>query len=141
MGTTSRVAKADKAKPERSLGQDIDELHDIREKRRLLELQIKDLDETYGAVEERLMSKMEAANLDKMTGKKGTVSITSSVVATVNDWDAFHAWIAKTKNFQVLQRRVSDPAWREVVEHSKGKNPPGTEPFSKRRLNLRAVAE
>lgn len=138
--TTSRVLKSDKVVKGRSLGQTIDELHELRESKRALEQQIKILDEKYGELEDEIVGKMNEAGLDKMTGKKGTVSITSSIVANVPNWDEFWKWVAKTKNFHMIQKRVSDPSWREYCEKT-GKTPPGTESFSKRRLNLRGVAD
>ena len=78
-----------------------------------------------------------AAMVERLTGKAASVSISTSTVANVEDWDAFLAWIYKTKNGHLLQRRVSDPAWREMVE-IKGVVP-GTQPFTKKRLNLRAL--
>ena len=84
------------------------------------------------------MENMDKDGIDKMTGRKATVSISTSVVATVEDWDAFLAFVYRTKSGHLLQRRVSDPAWREMIE-IKGKVP-GTQPFTKKRLNLRAVS-
>lgn len=61
----------------------------------------------------------------------------TSTVAQVTDWDAFYAYIYKNKFGHLLQRRVSDPAWRELMEQ--GKKVPGTTPFTKKRLNFRAA--
>lgn len=116
----------------------IDKMWELREKKRALEASIKDLDGQIADVESQLMEDMEANGVDKMTGKAASVSISSTVVANVEDWDKFLAWIYKTKNGHLLQRRVSDPAWREMTE-IKGVVP-GTQPFTKKRLNLRALA-
>jgi hypothetical protein len=116
----------------------IDSMWELRDKKRKLEASIKDLDGQLDALESELMERMAADGLDKMTGKCASVSISTSVVANVEDWDAFMAWIYKTKNGHLLQRRVSDPAWREMVE-LKGVVP-GTQPFTKKRLNLRALS-
>ena len=47
----------------------------------------------------------------------------------------FLAYVYKTKQGHLLQRRVSDPAFRELLDH--GKKVPGTQPFIKARLNVR----
>lgn len=116
----------------------IDQMWALREKKRALEASIKDLDGQMADLEAKLMEDMEANGIDKMTGKAAGVSISTSVVANVEDWDKFLAWIYKTKNGHLLQRRVSDPAWREMTE-IKGVVP-GTQPFTKKRLNLRALS-
>lgn len=124
-----------KSKP--SLGAQIDKMWDIREKKRALEASIKDLDGQLATIEAELMEDMEANGVDKMTGKHAGVSITSNTVAHVTDWDEMWKFILKTKNTQLLQRRVSDPAYRELLEM--GKKVPGAEAFTKKRLNLRSL--
>lgn len=116
----------------------IDQMWELREKKRKLEASIKDLEGQMADVESQLMERMESNNVDKITSKAASVSISTSTVANVEDWDVFLAWIYKTKNGHLLQRRVSDPAWREMVE-IKG-IVPGTQPFIKKRLNLRALS-
>lgn len=124
-------------KPKLSLGAQIDKMWDIREKKRSLEASIKDLDGQLATIEAELMEDMEANGVDKMTGKHAGVSITSNTVAHVTDWDELWKFILKTKNTQLLQRRVSDPAYRELLEM--GKKVPGAEAFIKKRLNLRSL--
>lgn len=135
--TATKTAKA--AAPEVStLGKDIDDLFQLREKKRKLESAIKDIEGQASLIEERLMENMEKNGVERTTGKLGTASITSSVVANVEDWDAFGAYIIKNKLLHLLQRRVSDPAYRELLDA--GKKVPGTQPFNKKRLNLRATS-
>lgn len=131
------MATAATRKPKPSLGAQIDKMWDIREKKRNLETSIKDLDSQLATIEAELMADMEANGVDKMTGKHAGVSITSNTVAHVTDWDEMWKFILKTKNTQLLQRRVSDPAYRELLEM--GKKVPGAEAFTKKRLNLRSL--
>ena len=131
------MATAATRKPKPSLGAQIDKMWDIREKKRTLEASIKDLDGQLATIEAELMEDMEANGVDKMTGKHAGVSITSNTVAHVTDWDEMWKFILKTKNTQLLQRRVSDPAYRELLEM--GKKVPGAEAFTKKRLNLRSL--
>ncbi len=131
---TPKAKKPTKTTP----GATIDKMWALREKKRELEASIKDLDGQLSDLESQLMEDMETNGLEKMTGKAASVSISTSTVANVEDWDKLLAWIYKTKNGHLLQRRVSDPAWREMVE-IKGVVP-GTQPFTKKRLNLRALS-
>lgn len=136
--STSTVTKTPKKAAAPTPGADIDALFKLREKKRKLEASIKDLEGQASLIEERLMESMDKDGIDKMTGRKASVSISTTTVANVEDWDAFLAFVYKNKAGHLLQRRVSDPAWREMVEIKKAV--PGTQPFTKKRLNLRAVS-
>ena len=121
--------------PKLTIGQKIDAMFDLREKKRAPDAQVKELEGQIKGFESELMEDMAAQGVDKMSGTKATVSITSSTVANVEDWDSFLAFVYKMKYGHLLQRRVSDPAYRELLEQ--GKKIPGVSPFSQDRLNLR----
>lgn len=120
-----------------SVGAQIDALHELREKKRVLDSQVKEIEAQIADATEALMEKLKTEGLDKSTGKKATVSVSENIVGNVKDWDVLWAYILKTKQTHLLQRRLSDPAVRELFE-IKG-SVPGVEPFVKRTLNLRAV--
>lgn len=130
---TKRQAKATGAL---TVGQKIDKMFDLREKKRALEAQVKELEGQLTDLESQLMEDMAAQGVDKMSGTKASVSITTSTVANVEDWNEFLTYVYKMKYGHLLQRRVSDPAYRELLEQ--GKKVPGVSPFTKERLNLRA---
>jgi len=120
-----------------TIGSRIDALNQLREDKRALEEKIKIIEGSYHELEEALMEDLETQGMDKATGKKATVSISSTVVGNLVDDKAFFAYVKKTGYFHLLQRRLSDPAIRELLE-SKG-SIPGVEPFVKKRLNLRTL--
>ena len=121
-----------------SVGAVIDQLWAAREAKRELESQVKEVDSKIKEIEESLMDRMGVEGLEKATGSKATVSITSSVVADVQDWDAFYPYVAKNKFWHLMQKRVSDPGVRELWDQ--GKKVPGVVPFTKKKLNLRTTA-
>ena len=130
----------------KTLGSLIDSAFELREKRRALAEQDKLLVEQFEAVQQEIMERLDAEGTDKASSKKATVSISSNVVANVEDWDAFHAFIKKTGFFHLLQRRVSDAAYREMAMASTSDKKlaralasAGVAPFTKRTLNLRAL--
>jgi hypothetical protein len=120
-----------------TIGSRIDSLNELREQKRQLEEQIKVIEGSYHELEEALMEDLKTQGMDKATGKKATVSISSITVGNLVDDKAFFAYVKKTGYFHLMQRRLSDPAIRELLE-SKG-SIPGVEPFVKKRLNLRAL--
>lgn len=134
MATTAKTrTSAPKAPP---LGALIDQMWALRDKKRELEASVKDLEGQISDIESSLMEQMAEQGVDKMSGALATVSISTNTVAQVEDWDSFLAYIYKKKYGHLLQRRVSDPAYRELLEQ--GVAVPGVSPFSKQRLNLRA---
>lgn len=134
--TTS--TKPTTAKPIAANGVAVDQLIKLREKKRDLEASVKSLEGQIEDMQSQLLEQMEASGTDKLSGKLGTASISTSVVANVEDWDALYPYIAKNKLWHLLQRRVSDPAYRELLDA--GKKVPGVQPFNKKRLNLRAAS-
>ncbi len=135
------MVAATKTKPSTrpaTTGAIIDQLWASREEKRRLEEQVKEVEYAIKGIEETLMERLGAEGLEKATGSKASVSITSTVTADVQDWDAFYPYIAKNKFWHLLQRRPSDPGVRELWDA--GKKVPGVVPFTKRRVNIRTLA-
>ena len=120
-----------------SIGDMIDQLVTLRDRKRELEAKLAEVEGEYKGVEEQLMEQLEAQGIEGSKGAKASCSITKNTVANVTDWDALFAYIKKTGFFHLLQRRVTDTSYRELLEA--GKKVPGVEPFTKKRLNLRAL--
>lgn len=119
------------------LGAMIDKLYDLREKKRELEAQIKVIDGEFDGIEEQVMSKLAAEQVDASRGSKASCSISKTVVANIVDFDALAKYVKKTGYVHLFQRRISDPAFRELLDQ--GKKVPGLEPFTKSRLNLKSL--
>lgn len=120
-----------------TIGAKIDQLHDLREQKRALEEQIKQLTGQMDVLENSLIDQMDAEGVSKSTGNAATVSITASVKPSVDDWDAFYAYIHRFKYYHLLERRPSVTGCRELLE-TKGKIP-GVIPFTQRKLNIRSI--
>ena len=125
------------ATKEPPLGTVIDKLDDLREVKRKLGEQIKVAEKDYNDLMAKLQDRLLKEGMDKATGKKATVSISRVVVANVVDWDAVYKFVKKTGNFQLFQRRISDPAFSALAEAKGGV--PGLEAFTKVGLNLTSL--
>lgn len=125
------------AKPA-TTGAIIDQLWAAREEKRRLEQEVKEIGSKIEDIETDLMERLGKEGLEKATGSKASVSISSVVTADVQDWDAFYPYIAKNKFWHLLQRRPSDPGVRELWDA--GKKVPGVVPFTKKKLNLRSLS-
>lgn len=120
-----------------AIGKSIDKVFLLRKKKTEFEAAVKDVEGQIADLDAEIMEAMHQSGLEKTATKMGTVSVSTSTVAQVEDWDAFLAYIYKNKYGHLLQRRVSDPAWRELIEQ--GKKVPGTTGFIKKRLNYRTA--
>lgn len=123
-------------KPRQTVGGLIDEMKIVRDLRRDIAKQDKELSAQSDALEAQLIELMDKEGVSKSTGRQASAGISESVNFNVVDWDAFCAFMVKNKAFHLVQRRVSAPAAREIAE-SKGKAPAGLEAYVKRVVNLR----
>lgn len=129
------MAKAAVAPKPIPIGELIDRLWSIREDKRALDARVKILEQEYDEVEERIKHALDGEKLEQGRGSRATASIILSEVPQIEDWDDFLAWVNRTKNFQLFERRIKADAWREVKEKT-GRVPRGTVPFQKRKLSL-----
>jgi hypothetical protein len=110
----------------------------LREAKRELETQVKDLDAQLAGNETDIIDIADEMGLDRFAVGKLTFSISSNVVGNVEDWDAVHAYIKENDAFYLLQRRLSNAPYKEILDS--GESLPGVVPFTKRSLNMRKSA-
>ena len=120
-----------------SLGATTDKMWQLREDKRALDAKLKAVEGQIKELEVTLFELLDAQDTRKAEGKKASVSIGESVVATVEDWDALWPYIVKNKFFHLIQKRVSDPGMRELWALKKVV--PGVQPFTKRTLSVRSL--
>ena len=151
---TEVATKAKASTRPASVGALIDQMWALREKKRVLEASAEEITKQMTVIEETLTERMDAEGVAKSTGSKATVSFTTSIIAVPQGeegWAKFYEFIAKKKYWHLLQKRVSEPAYREVLTALNGggagmdlmkvrKQVPGVLPLSKKRLNLRALS-
>jgi len=130
------------AKP--TLGGTADAMRVIRDAKRELAVEEKRLSAAYEELEAQLLALMDSEGTTKCEGKNAGASIgesdsfsfDQSVDATGDDgFTRFMKYVARSKHFHLVQRRISAPAVREIFA-SKGVVP-GLVPFVKRVINLR----
>lgn len=83
---------------------------------------------------EEMVTQMQEAGTDTYKSDMGTISLTKSLVPTVNDWDALYNYIHNNQAYELLQRRVTTNAWRDRIEEEGAI--PGTESFEKATLRI-----
>lgn len=135
--TKARTSVA--AKPP-ALGNMIDLMWALREKRKVAEAEVEKLKAEIAAIEVEVDKQMEADGITKASGTKATLSFSYTTIADVQGdegWKLLYPYIAKNKFWHLLHKRVSDSAYAELLEA--GKKVPGVLPFTKKRINLRTI--
>lgn len=117
-----------------TIGNLVDSMYLLREEKRKFDASSEAVSKQIAELETQLIEVLDKQNTSRGDGKFASVSISKTIVPTVTDWDALWGFILKTKSTQLLQRRVSSPAWQELC--SLGKIPPGVESFEKRSIKL-----
>lgn len=120
-----------------TIGDKIDLLHALREQKRELEEQIKQVSKEMDGLEKQLIEQLDKEGVVKSTGRCATASISTSIKPSVEDWDAFYKYIHRHKYYHLLERRPSVTGCRELLE-TKGKIP-GVVPFTQRKLKLLSI--
>ena len=93
--------------------------------------------EKMGLIEAQLLKMLNAAGSDslKVSGV-GQAFLAKQVVVRATDWNALWEHILKSKNIDLLQKRVSSTAVQEYVK-TEGELPPGVDMITERVVNVR----
>jgi hypothetical protein len=118
----------------RTLGQLIDDAFKLRDLRKAAQSKVDDIKKDEGELEKVLISLFESHDIEKSSGRKANGSIRKSKVPHVVDWDKLYKHIKKTGQFELLQRRASVSAYREVIDD--GGRVPGVKTETLRKVSL-----
>lgn len=121
-----------------TIGEMIDTAYDLREQRKAIEAQAAKLKAQQDELEDKILAELDKQGIESTSAKQCQAVVVESIVPTVKDWALFHAWIIKTKQPFMLERRAAAGPFRELIE-SGGKVPPGVEKFVKRDVSLRKL--
>ena len=108
-----------------NLGTMIDALYATRAHRLDITKQVDALKAEEREMRAKILEALESVGLAKASGSLATCGITTSTEPVVNEWEQVHKWIRENDRFDLLQRRLSTVAWRELREA--GILIPGTE--------------
>jgi hypothetical protein len=120
-----------------TLGSLIDKLYAKQQEIKALKEQIKDLEKQEEDLEQQVLEKCEEQETTQARGSSASATVSDKVLPQITNWDAFYAYIHDNKFFQLLQRRPSVTACRELFDA--GTDIPGVEKFTKRGINLRGL--
>lgn len=130
---TPRPSKKGALKLPKSMGACADLLFKTRETRLALQKQVEALAADEATVREHIINTLPKDS----TGAAGhlcRVSVVTKQIPQVKSWEDFYAYIKKTSQFDLMQRRISDAAIKERWDN--GKTVPGVESFGAVSLSI-----
>jgi|TARA_R100001530_G_scaffold63800_1_gene45862 hypothetical protein len=87
-------------------------------------------------LEAKIVSTLKQQGIDRVGNDGCTVSIKEEIVPTVQDWDEVYKYLIQTKQFELIQKRMSATAFRELLQM--GMNVPGVKATELTRVNFRS---
>lgn len=121
----------------KQIGLCIDMLYEMRAERLAAQKQVDSMKKDEAALEEHILKVFGKSELNGAKGSVATAAIKTIRTANLTDWDAFVAWVAKTKSWDCLRKQPAVTAVKERWDD--GKEVPGVEPFDKIDLSLTKV--
>ncbi len=106
-------AKTKEVKLPKAMGACADLLFTTNQTRKDLEKQVADLKKQETTIKEHIIQSLPKDEASGVTGKVGKVRVISKDVPQVEDWDKVYKYIVKNKAFELIQRRLSNPAVQE----------------------------
>lgn len=111
----------------KTLGLCADLLYTTRANRLLLQKEVDALEEQEKLLKEHIINTLPKSDQSGASGKLANVKVLKKLVPQVKDWDAFYLYVGKNKRWDLMQRRLSDTAVKEMWDS--GKKIPGVESF------------
>ena len=117
----------------------IDKMFLLREQKRGLESQVKDVNKELAELQQQYIQACKEIGTDYARGSMASASITETVVPQIEDWGMVAEWVMENDALYLLHRRVSSGPWKELQDA--GVNVPGIEPFTKVGVSLRRLGD
>lgn len=112
----------------KSLALCADKFFELNKKRLEMQKLVDAVDEEAKAIKAHLIDNLPKSDASGVAGKLCRVTVVSKDIPQIKDREAFNKFILKTKDFSLLQGRLSDAAVRDRWEN--GKEVPGVEHFT-----------
>lgn len=102
----------------------IDKYVEIKARREALSEDVRKCTADLAGLEKDIMDLMSHAGITQAASDKASLSMKLVRHPAIDDWQAFYGYVAKTKQFELLHKRLSSTAFRERWEA--GESIPGT---------------
>jgi len=125
-------------RPAISRGSQINRLHKLREKARVLNAQLKEVNAEKAELELEVIEDLEREGVTQASTKTATVTVSEEEVAVIEDWDKFNAFVKRNNAFELYYRRVNNASFRELATTRRGGSIPGASTRTIKKLSLRS---
>lgn len=132
----SSVLMTESLQPQK-LGVIIDAYRALYDERAELNAQSKELTQQMEELEAELIKRMDEAGLDSAKGKCASLRLEEKSMPNVADWDQVYNYIKENEAWYLLERRVTQRAYQELVQS--GEVIPGINTYTLRRVATRAI--
>lgn len=126
-------------KKQADLGSEIDKLDTLRKDRQTKNQALEAAKKAEREQHEKVIELLKGQRLDKASGQAITASIQRSEVTQVDDWGKVETFAKRNNALHIFQRRLSEPAIREFVQHRNGKPIPGTKMVEVEKLSVTSI--
>lgn len=86
---------------------------EVKAEREALNESVKKCTETLAKIEADIMSQMANAGITQAASDKASCTMRKVTHPAITDWAAFYNYVAQTKQFELLHKRLSSTAFRE----------------------------
>jgi len=112
-------------------------LQELEERKRALYNEEKQIKAEIAEVENRILDDMAESGVSMMEFNGQRYSPTVKVQPSSDDWDATFSWIKENNAFYLVQKRLSAPAVKELLDD--GEQIPGLKIYEETKLTRRKV--
>ena len=113
------------------------EVANVRNEVKAVQAQEKLLKTEQRELETQISIRMQEQGLDRISNDVCTISLKNEIVPTVENWDLLQEHVAKTNQFELLQKRMSATAYRELI--ALGMDVPGVVSTELTRINFKSA--
>ena len=100
---------------ESNINELINELADTRESINSLDEKRKEFVQKKMDLESRLVAVMDDQGIERTANDRATISVKTETMPSAEDWDQIYRHILATEQFELLHRRLSAQAFREIL--------------------------
>ena len=111
-----------------SLGACADRLYELKADKSAAQKAVEAIEAEISAITNYIIEELPKSNASGIAGSKARVTVVSKPVPRATDWMEVYNFILRYDRFDLLQRRLSDAAVKEMWQD--GQTVPGVEPFN-----------
>lgn len=99
--------------------------------------QLRDLKSERDSIVEAIEALMDEQGTTMLAAEGLVCEAKLDEVPQLSNWAALEQYVLRHKHLQLFQRRISAPAWRELLEANDGRPIPGISTYTARKLSVR----